>query len=626
MRLQDLVFYNRAPFDNLRMSFGNESTIILSGINGSGKTTVISHIVDAFYELAKKAYRIEFENKANKYYRVSSSLFNMDKSKLSAVYLRFVGDEDEYYDYIDLRGECTEEEYLKVIEIQEKIPFQRIEKDIKKNGNVKYWSITESKDIQRLFENNILTYFPAYRYENPFYLNDPYKVSLSFQKDMRFFGYLPNSIEVTSDLQEISNWMMDVVLDMKVNDNPPETIKLFTNINAMISQILSPKINTKVRLGIGLRNSGAARIAIMSKDENKQVYPSIFGMSSGELALLCLFGELIKQADSIDKEEQNVAGIVLIDEIDKHLHIRLQKEILPKLIQMFPKLQFIVTSHSPFFSLGLEENPSLTYQIRDMEHHGINCSPRDNLLFEEAYDVMLEQNLQYRKHFQDFQNRYKDITKPLIITEGKTDWMHLEAAKKALKITDLNVEFCEFTESKGDDKLKKFLYDLSSVEHTRKIIAIFDRDNADKLQWPELFAEEYIHLSPFVFAFAVPIVNSNEYGQMISIEHYYKRKDLTKLDKNNRRIFLGDEFYETGFSKDGIYHTKCKDYVKRVRTNGVIDDRVYANTDYEEKHSIALSKNDFATYIYQAQEYAKEFDFSCFRYIFELIKKIIDGV
>ena len=65
-----MVFYNRAPFDNLRMSFGDESTIILSGINGSGKTTVISHIVDAFYELARKAYSNEFEDKENKYYRV----------------------------------------------------------------------------------------------------------------------------------------------------------------------------------------------------------------------------------------------------------------------------------------------------------------------------------------------------------------------------------------------------------------------------------------------------------------------------------------------------------------------------------------------------------------------------
>ncbi len=44
-----------------------------------------------------------------------------------------------------------------------------------------------------------------------------------------------------------------------------------------------------------------------------------------------------------------IEGIVLIDEVDLHLHIKLQKDILPQLIKLFPKVQFIVSSHSPFF-------------------------------------------------------------------------------------------------------------------------------------------------------------------------------------------------------------------------------------------------------------------------------------
>jgi hypothetical protein len=37
---------------------------------------------------------------------------------------------------------------------------------------------------------------------------------------------------------------------------------------------------------------------------NHQIYPSIFNMSSGELSLLCLFGELVKQADEIGVRAQ----------------------------------------------------------------------------------------------------------------------------------------------------------------------------------------------------------------------------------------------------------------------------------------------------------------------------------
>ena len=46
-----------------------------------------------------------------------------------------------------------------------------------------------------------------------------------------------------------------------------------------------------------------------------------------------------------DYQEQ---GIVLVDELETHLHIELQKKILPFLTEFFPKLQFIVTTHSPY--------------------------------------------------------------------------------------------------------------------------------------------------------------------------------------------------------------------------------------------------------------------------------------
>jgi predicted ATP-dependent endonuclease of OLD family len=41
-------------------------------------------------------------------------------------------------------------------------------------------------------------------------------------------------------------------------------------------------------------------------------------------------------------------GIVLIDEIETHLHLELQRLILPFLTRVFPNIQFIVTTHSPF--------------------------------------------------------------------------------------------------------------------------------------------------------------------------------------------------------------------------------------------------------------------------------------
>ena len=56
-------------------------------------------------------------------------------------------------------------------------------------------------------------------------------------------------------------------------------------------------------------------------------------------------------------------GIVLIDEIETHLHLQLQKVVLPLLTRLFPNIQFIVTTHSPFV---LNSLPNVT--AFDMEH------------------------------------------------------------------------------------------------------------------------------------------------------------------------------------------------------------------------------------------------------------------
>lgn len=51
----------------------------------------------------------------------------------------------------------------------------------------------------------------------------------------------------------------------------------------------------------------------------------------------------------------NTSGIVLIDEVDLHLHPRWQREILIQLTEVFPNLQFIVSTHSPIIVVGAAE-------------------------------------------------------------------------------------------------------------------------------------------------------------------------------------------------------------------------------------------------------------------------------
>lgn len=74
------------------------------------------------------------------------------------------------------------------------------------------------------------------------------------------------------------------------------------------------------------------------------------GLSAGYSAALDIVADLILKMQSSNRHVRvfDMPGIVLIDEIETHLHLSLQKEILPILTRIFPRIQFIVTTHSPF--------------------------------------------------------------------------------------------------------------------------------------------------------------------------------------------------------------------------------------------------------------------------------------
>lgn len=81
-------------------------------------------------------------------------------------------------------------------------------------------------------------------------------------------------------------------------------------------------------------------------------------LSAGHKSLLLLVGDIIiKLSNTQDvSHPKDLAGIVLIDEIEAHLHPNWQKEIADLLARTFPKIQFIVTTHSVITFLGAPKN------------------------------------------------------------------------------------------------------------------------------------------------------------------------------------------------------------------------------------------------------------------------------
>lgn len=90
-------------------------------------------------------------------------------------------------------------------------------------------------------------------------------------------------------------------------------------------------------------------------------------LSAGYSAVLDIVADLIlkMQSQNAVVRAYEKEGIVLIDEIETHLHLELQRMILPMLTSIFPNIQFIVTTHSPFILNSLENAVAFDLERRE---------------------------------------------------------------------------------------------------------------------------------------------------------------------------------------------------------------------------------------------------------------------
>ncbi|WP_282369968.1 AAA family ATPase [Pseudomonas sp. PS02290] len=78
-------------------------------------------------------------------------------------------------------------------------------------------------------------------------------------------------------------------------------------------------------------------------------------LSSGYSAIFAVYAELLVRTAYFEVSPNEMRGIVIIDELDAHLHVSLQRMILPFLKTSFPLIQFIVSTHSPFIITSVKD-------------------------------------------------------------------------------------------------------------------------------------------------------------------------------------------------------------------------------------------------------------------------------
>jgi len=132
---------------------------------------------------------------------------------------------------------------------------------------------------------------------------------------------------------------------------------IIPNFNGMIWGRYDEKKNwqpTQYRIGPTLEREGRN-----DTDENSSTAVTFYKLATGARSVLAMIGDmmirLIRQQPTVT-DIANLSGIVLIDEIDIHLHPKFQKMLVQQLTESFPKVQFIISTHSPIPLLGAPES------------------------------------------------------------------------------------------------------------------------------------------------------------------------------------------------------------------------------------------------------------------------------
>lgn len=292
MKVKSLNIKGIGGLKELSLEF-NDGLNVICGANGIGKTTILNVIADAFSLGGKRIVKRNALFPEGKYSLCFSTENEKDEIKNNVI-------KDFYPDELTTNNAVVDGEYLMNFGINRSIPYDKLVA-IPRDPSREFYDIAgmaingiEAKDIKGWFVNRSL--FSTHQDSLP----DQYIQNYGLSKNV--FGLLDKSVSFKS----IDSVTLDIVLETP-NGN-------------VYFEYLSSGYKTCIFIILGIIKE------IEFRFKNKPLCASQFD------------------------------GVVLIDEIDMHLHPTWQAELIQTLKTIFPKIQLIVTTHSPSILQSLEKD------------------------------------------------------------------------------------------------------------------------------------------------------------------------------------------------------------------------------------------------------------------------------
>jgi len=135
-----------------------------------------------------------------------------------------------------------------------------------------------------------------------------------------------------------------------------------------------------------------------------------------------------------DKSIEDTPGIVLIDELDLHLHPKWQKRIVNDLKNIFKSIQFIATTHSPFVVQSLKSD-----ELINLDNvYGLDLDPFKYSVEEISENEMGVKNVKRSNDFIEMQNKAKEYFELIKQNSNKEDISKAKDILKQVRIKYIN--------------------------------------------------------------------------------------------------------------------------------------------------------------------------------------------
>ena len=512
--LQKLTLFNVGPVADLTIQAefedtGNPKPIVLVGTNGAGKTIVLSTIVDALTEIATKAgfndVAEPMTGSGHKYFRISGgSLVRQGSSNyLASLVMGSTGTDGDTlnWHYYDKAGAVTESDWAAKINANLPYPGSTVKNDKQVSLALQSTNIEqEQASAKATLSSSAFCFFPAYRSEQPFWATSATKTESVNDGLNTFSTELGKPIVCAETSFLNATWLLDVILD-DLARSYGDRMTLINNLKLKASTFKPLDVNEllgclNVESLTTYKNANhlltvllgfPARFAVQPRQLNKRLHfmrldssaansLHIGHLSHGQSSLLGIFCTIMRYSDASHPQSlADVRGVVLIDEADAGLHIEYQRTVLPTLMRLMPKVQFVITTHSPLLLLGLESAYGEDgVQIIEIPT-GRRISGEEFSEFGDAFSAF-ESTKKFKTSFDELTRQ--ENSKPILLVEGQSDEILIRSAWKKLRG---NTDFPFTVLGKLDrTHLRMVLSDIgkTGVNTSLPILALWDFDDA----------------------------------------------------------------------------------------------------------------------------------------------------